>query len=378
MAKWQERRPSEDFHQILDKDGEVVGEPPDVDGETLVRMYRTMVQAREFDEKTLNMQRRGEVSIIARSTGEEAVSCGSAAALREGDWCFPSYRQSPAGFYWGVRMDRAVAALMGAEPETVDEHLPLPEEEAPPVNFTPVYVPLAVNVTNAVGSSMVDRFRGTDTVSMSYIGDGSTSQGDFHEALNFAGVYDAPAVTVCQNNQWAISVPAHRQTAAETFAQKAQAHGVPHERVDGNDVLAVYDATDEAVERARAGEGPSFIEAVTYRMVEHNTADEESVYRTEQEREYWAERDPIDRLESYLVDRGALDEGDPEAMREEIREEIQSAVNRAREVPVSDPETMFEHHLHEDGWNRQHQREELRAELAGENPFTDFTGEGVQ
>jgi TPP-dependent pyruvate/acetoin dehydrogenase alpha subunit len=186
---------------VLDPDGELVGEPPDVSEETLLRM-----------------QRRGEVSIMARVTGEEAVSCGSAADLKAGDWCFPSYRQTPAGFSWGVRMDRTVAALMGAEPETVDEHLPV--EDAPPVNFTPVYVPLAVNVTNAVGSAMVDRFRGDDHVSLSYIGDGSTSQGDFHEALNFAGVFDAPAVTICQNNKWAISVPAKRQTAAETFAQK--------------------------------------------------------------------------------------------------------------------------------------------------------------
>jgi TPP-dependent pyruvate/acetoin dehydrogenase alpha subunit len=226
---------------------------------------------------------------------------------------------------------------------------------------------------------MVDRFRGEDTVTMSYIGDGSTSQGDFHEALNFAGVFEAPAVTICQNNQWAISVPAHRQTAAEDFARKAEAHGVPYDRVDGNDPLAMYDASVEAVERAREGGGPSYIEAVTYRMVEHNTADEESVYRTEQQRDEWAEKDPIDRFETYLLERGLLDEGDPKAMREEIREEIQQAVNRAREVPVSDPETMFDNHLHgEDSWSTRHQKQELQAELAGENPFTDFTGEGVQ
>ncbi|MFB6109842.1 MAG: thiamine pyrophosphate-dependent enzyme [Halodesulfurarchaeum sp.] len=376
MGKWQEHDPPEDYRQILDPDGNLVGDPPEVDEETLRRMYRTMVQTREFEQKTLNMQRQGEISIIARSTGEEAVAVGSAATLSEGDWCFPSYRQTGALSYWGVPMDRSLANLMGAEPETVDEHLP-PEGE-PPVSFTPVYVPLAVNVTNAVGSAMVDRFRGTDAVSMSYIGDGSTSEGDFHEALNFAGVFDAPAVTIIQNNQWAISVPTQRQTAAETFAQKAEAHGVPHERVDGNDILAVYQASQEAVDRARSGEGPSLIEAVTYRMVEHNTADEESVYRTEEKREDWEERDPIERLEVYLQDEGILDEEDPERIREEIREEIQEAVDRARQVPVSDPETMFEHHLHDETWKRSHQREELRAELAGENPFTDFTGEGLE
>jgi TPP-dependent pyruvate/acetoin dehydrogenase alpha subunit len=376
MSQWQEQRPSEEFYRVLDPDGNVVGEVPDVDEETLTRLYRTMVTSREFDEKTLRMQRRGEVSIVARATGEEAVSCGSAAALSEGDWCFPSYRQTPAAFYWGADMARAVAGLMGAEPETIDEHLPA--EEEPPVSFTPVYVPLAVNVTNAVGSAMVDGFRGNDTVTMSYIGDGSTSQGDFHEALNFAGVFDAPAVTVCQNNQWAISVPAHRQTAAETFAQKAVAHGVPHDRVDGNDVLAVYAKARDHCQRARNGEGAGFIEAVTYRMVEHNTADEESVYRDADEREYWEDRDPIDRFETFLLREGVLEEGDPERVREEVRDEIQAAVNEAREVPVSDPETMFEHHLHGESWARDHQRQELRAERNGENPFTDFTGEGLE
>jgi len=375
MDHWEEVEPSEDLHRILNPDGEVVSDPPDVADETLRRMYRTMVRSREFDEKTLRMQRRGEISIISRTTGEEAVSCGSAAAHETGDWCFPSYRQRPAALYWDVDMSRGVAGLMGAEPETIDDHLPVDTE--PPVNFTPIYVPLAVNVTNAVGSAMTDGFQGEDTVTMSYIGDGSTSQGDFHEALNFAGVLDAPAVTICQNNQWAISVPSHRQTAAETFAQKAEAHGVPYDRVDGNDILAMYETSRKHCERAREGGGPGFIEAVTYRMVEHNTADEESVYRNEELAEAWAERDPIERFETYLLDQGILDGDEPETIREVAREEIQEAVNQAREVPVSDPETMFAHHLKDDTWKHRHQRQELRAEMRGENPFTDFTGAGI-
>ena len=375
MPQWTERRPSEEFYRVLAPDGTLVREPPDISAETMRRMYRAMLQTRAVDEKTLAMQRRGEISIIARSTGEEAVACGSAAALEAGDWCFPTYRQTPALLYWGARMDRAIASLMGAEPETINEHLPV--EDEPDVTFTPVYVPLAVNVTNAVGSAMVDRFRGDDHVTMSYIGDGSTSEGDFHEALNFAGVFDAPAVTICQNNQWAISVPARRQTAAETFAQKAEAHGVPYDRVDGNDVFAMYERSKAAVDRARDGGGPAFIEAVTYRMVEHNTADEESVYRDDSERDYWADKDPVDRLETYLLAQGVLDDGDPERIRDQLREEVQAAVDRAREVPVSDPRTMFDNHLKATSWNERHQRAELQAELEGENPFTDFTGEGL-
>jgi TPP-dependent pyruvate/acetoin dehydrogenase alpha subunit len=265
---------------------------------------------------------------------------------------------------------------MGTEPETIDEHLPPTDDGG--VTFTPVYVPLTVNVTNAVGSAMTDEFRNSDGVSLSVVGDGSTSQGDFHEALNFAGVFEAPAVTVCQNNQWAISVPAQRQTAAETFAEKAAAHGVPYDRVDGNDVLAVYEVTKKHCDRAREGDGPAFIEALTYRTVEHNTADEASVYRDEDQVEYWSERDPIDRFETYLLAEGVLDSGEPEEIRAALQTEIEDAVEAARSVPVSDPETMFEHHLEGESWARNHQRQELRAEQRGENPFTDFTGAGIE
>jgi TPP-dependent pyruvate/acetoin dehydrogenase alpha subunit len=375
MSQWTEQRPAEDFHRILAPDGSLDGEPPDLSAEDLCHLYRSLVLTRAFEDKTLRLQRRGELSIAARSRGEEAVALGSAAALSADDWCFPSYRQTAALAVWDAPLDRAMATLMGLEPETVDEHLPV--ESPPEVNFTPTYVPLAVNVTNAVGSAMADRFSDRETVTLSYIGEGSTSQGDFHEALNFAGVYDAPAVTVIQNNQWAISVPAHQQTAAETFAVKGAAHGVPHERVDGNDVLAVYEATKEAVERARAGNGPGLIECVTYRMVEHNTADEPSVYRDESEREYWAERDPLDRFEAYLREAGHLDDGAIEEIETEATERVDDAVRRAREVPASAPERMFDHHLHTASWTERHQRSELRAELDGRNPFTDFTGEGL-
>jgi TPP-dependent pyruvate/acetoin dehydrogenase alpha subunit len=375
MSQWTEERPAEDFHRVLAPDGSLVGDPPDLAADGLARLYRSLVRTRAFEDKTLFLQRRGEVSIAARSRGEEAVALGAAAALSPGDWCFPSYRQTAALAYWDAPLDRAVANLMGTEPETIDEHLPV--DDPPEVNFTPIYVPLAVNVTNAVGSAMADRFNDRDTVTLSFIGDGSTSQGDFHEALNFAGVYDAPAVTVVQNNQWAISVPAHRQTASETFAQKADAHGVPAERVDGNDVFAVYEATARAVERARAGEGPTLIECVTYRMVEHNTADEPSVYRDEAEREYWAERDPLDRLEDYLREKGHIDGAEIEAIASEATEEVDAAVRRAREVPTSAPERMFDHHLHTESWTERHQRAELRAELEGKNPFIDFNGEGL-
>lgn len=376
MPRWDEARPSEEFYRLLAPDGTLRGERPDLNEDRLLRLYRTMRLARRFDERATSLQRRGEISILSSSVGEEAIPVGSAAALEPGDWCFYTYRQTPATLYWGASLARTVASLMGAEPETVDEHLPVGEEGAPEVNFPPVYIPLAANVTNAVGSAMADRFAGTDAVTLSYVGDGSTSQGGFYEALNFAGVFEAPAVTICHNNQWAISVPAHRQTAAETFAKKAEAAGIPHERVDGNDVLGVYEVTREAVQQARDGGGPSFIECVTYRRGDHNTADDARAYRSEEEREYWEERDPIDRFETYLESEGVLDADRRESIEVEVEERIAEAVDRAREVPESDPQRMFDNHLSGSSWNERRQRAELRAELEGRNPFTDVAGAG--
>ncbi|NIC00750.1 thiamine pyrophosphate-dependent enzyme [Halobacterium sp. R2-5] len=376
MAKWTESRPDEDFSRVLAPDGTLSGEAP-VDEATALRMYETMKLSRRYDEKMLSLQRRGEISILSRSWGEEAIPVGSAAALEAGDWCFPTYRQTPSKLYWGGPLDRAVAGLMGHEPETIEEHLPLDEADEPAVNFSPIYIPLAANVTNAVGSAMADKFEDGNTVTLSYIGDGSTSQGDFYEALNFAGVFDAPAVTICHNNQWAISVPSHRQTAADTFAQKAEAAGMPHERVDGNDVFAVYAATQRAVERARSGEGPTLLECVTYRVDDHNTADDAGAYRDESEQEFWAERDPVDRLEAYLRSEDALDDEAIEAIEADADERVEEAVDRARDVPEDDPERIFDNHLQSESWNERHQREELRAEQRGENPFTDFTGDGL-
>lgn len=371
MSKWAERRPEEDFYRVLNPDGEIEGAEPDLSDSTLVRAYEALLQTRTFEEKVYRMQRSGELSIMAKTRGEEAVALGNAMALRDDDWWFPSYRQTSGMLYHDVPMDRFIARLMGTEPETVDEHLPVAEEDAPPINIVSGYVPLAVNIANAAGSAMVDRFAENDTVTMAHIGDGATSEGDFYEGMNFAGVFDAPLVTICQNNQWAISVPSHRQTAAETFAQKAEAVGIPHDRVDGNDLLAVYQKTSEAVERATTGGGPTFIECVTYRMGEHNTADESSVYRDDDEREFWAERDPVDRFEAYLRNKDLLNENKIQELQDRVEEKVQQAVDAARAIPRSDPELMFENHLHGDSWKENTQRSQLKDELEGRNPFIE-------
>jgi TPP-dependent pyruvate/acetoin dehydrogenase alpha subunit len=371
---WSEERPPEDFYQILDSDGTLIDDPPEVDDEELLDWYRVFVGTRTVEEKMLNMQRSGEASLVTQSKGEEATPLGAAAALAPDDWIFHTYRQHPAQLYWETPMARVIANTMGFAPETINENLDDPET---PVTFSPDYTPVGVNVTNAVGTAMADMYNDRETVTLVFVGDGSTSEGSFHDGMNFAGIFDPPVVIICQNNQWAISEPSQRQTGAGTFAQKGEAYGVPHERVDGNDVLAVYETTKNAVEAARDNGGPTFIECVTYRMGNHNTSDNADLYRDEEEqKEYWKDRDPVDRFETYLQDEGILDDETKSEIEDEAEEEVSDAVDTARNIPDTEPERMFDHHLHETPWYEHHQRAELQREMNGENPFTDFTGEG--
>jgi pyruvate dehydrogenase E1 component alpha subunit len=232
----------------------------------------------------------------------------------------------------------------------------------------PMAVPVGSQVLHAVGIAWAMKYRETNDVAMTFFGDGATSEGDFHEGLNMAGVYQLPAIFVCQNNQWAISVPREHQTRAHTLAQKALAYGVPGIQVDGNDVLAVYAAAKEAVDRARSGGGPTMIECVTYRMMMHTTADDPKRYRTEEEVEGWRKRDPITRFQKYLMDRGKLTQEDVEGLESEIEKEIQAAVDRAEKVMKAppDPLDMFDHAYADMPPHIAAQKAELKAELAGE------------
>ena len=242
----------------------------------------------------------------------------------------------------------------------------------------PYAVFLGANIPLAVGSAMADKLAGRDSISLAFIGEGSTTEGDFHDGLSFAGVFDSPVVVIIQNNQWCISMPASKQTAAETFAQKAIAHGIPHHRIDGNDVFAVYQTVKQAADRARKGQGATVIEAVTYRMLDHNTADSAEVYRTEDEADYWQALDPFDRFEKYLLAEKIIDGNTGKKMAAEADVWLREAIDRGRAVPPTHPSAMFESHLHgEPSWSERHQRAELAAELAGQNPLTDFTGEGL-
>lgn len=376
--KWREKRPDEDFERLLDPEGRLSDAAPKVADEELMRWYRAFVETRTLETMGLRLQRRGVLSVAGSSLGEEACGLGAAAALAPGDWLHPSYRQTSALMYWKAPVDRMMASLLGHAPEHARAQLPLDPEAAPKIKMTPYPVFLGSNVPMAVGVALADKLNQRPHVSLVFLGEGATSSADFHEGLGLAGVLKAPVVVFIQNNQWSISVPACRQTAARTFAEKAVAHGIPHRRVDGNDVFAVYAAVKDAVESARTGGGPTVIEGVTYRMQDHNSADSAAIYRGEEEVTYWATRDPLDRFERYLTARGLLDDSVRERVKGEVEPALRAAIDRARAVPPTPPETIFLNHLNGDpGWSFRHQERESVVELAGGNPFVDFTGQGL-
>jgi pyruvate dehydrogenase E1 component alpha subunit len=316
---------------ILDSEGKLDAalepalSPPD-----LKSLYRAMLLARRLDERMVRLQRQGRIGTFAPTKGQEASQLGSAFTLRKTDWMVPSFRETAAMIWRGWPIEKLLlffsGHLEGGQP-AADQH------------DLPITIPVATQLPHAVGLAYAAQYRGDDVVVMAYFGDGATSEGDFHEALNFAGVWHVPIVFVCQNNQWAISVPLKKQTHSRTIAQKALAYGLPGIQVDGNDVLAVYAAAREAVDRARAGDGPTLIECVTYRLGVHTTADDPTKYRSDEEVAMWAQKDPLTRFRAYLEQRDLLDAG----LEQRVDEEIAEAVRRFEAAPTADPLTMFDH-----------------------------------
>ena len=354
---------SVDHLSILNEKGELDKElEPDIPEELLLKLHRFMVLSRGFDDRLLNLQRQGRIGTFAPITGQEAAQLGAVALLRPSDWFVPSFRETGAELWRGRSMESVILTFGGySEGALVGRE---GEEEAPKNNM-PVAVPVGSQIPHAVGIGWGIKYRNKDDVAMTFFGDGATSEGDFHEGMNFAGVYKCPVVFVCQNNQWAISVPRKKQTASETLAQKALAYGMPGIQVDGNDVLAVYAAAKEAVERARKGDGPSMIECVTYRIKMHTTADDPKRYRKEEEVEEWKKRDPISRFEKYLKDKGLLSDEKIEEINSQVQEEIKFAVERAEKLMknFTDPLQMFDHAYAELPRYLKEQREELAEEV---------------
>lgn len=345
--------------QILDDAGtlhDVEGYPiDDLGDEDFRTLYKFMVVSRRIDKQAINLQRQGQLGVYASLLGQEAAQIGGAYALAARDWVFPSYREMGTAIVRGVDPGRLLHQWRGTWLSGYD-----PYEH----RFGLLSIPIGTQALHAAGFAMASRFDGTDIVTMAYFGDGATSEGDPHEALNFAAVYDAPVVFFVQNNQYAISTPLSEQTKAPTIAHKAVGYGMPGYRCDGNDVLATYAVTKQAVERARRGEGPSLIEAVTYRMEAHTTADDPTRYRTPAEMEEWQRRDPIARFQAFITARGLLDDdlkaqidADTEALATRMREEIY-------EAPHGDPLELFDHVYVDQIPELEAQRAFLATELA--------------
>jgi pyruvate dehydrogenase E1 component alpha subunit len=341
-----------DYLSILDSDGTLDDAlDPGISPDLLKRMYRAMLLGRRLDERMVRLQRQGRVGTFAPIKGQEAAQIGTVATLTPRDWMVPSFRETAAMLWRGWPIERMLmffaGYLEGGQPAAGQRDLP-------------ITIPVSTQLPHAVGLAYAAQYKDDDAVVMAYFGDGATSEGDFHEAANFAGVWHVPVVFVCQNNQWAISVPLKKQTHSRTIAQKALAYGFPGIQVDGNDLLAVYTATQEAVARARAGEGPTLIECVTYRLGVHTTADDPTKYRSDDEVKAWEKKDPLTRLVPYLERKGLLTPG----LEEEVDAEIAAAIARFESVPPPDPVSAFDHVYAERPPHLERQRAEMIDRLA--------------
>ncbi len=337
---------------ILDSEGNLdTALEPKLSADDLKRLYRAMVLGRRLDERMLRLQRQGRIGTFAPIKGQEASQIGSVFTLKPTDWLVPSFRETASMLWRGWPIEKLLSLYAGR----LEGSSPGPEQRD-----LPVTIPVATQLPHAVGIAYAIQYRSEEAVVMAYFGDGATSEGDFHEACNFAGVWHVPVVFLCQNNQWAISVPVKKQTNSRTIAQKAIAYGFPGIQVDGNDVLAVYAASREAVDRARAGEGPTLIECVTYRLGVHTTADDPTKYRTDEEVKAWEQKDPLTRFRAYLEKKNLLEPG----LEEQIDEEIARAVERFEAMPPADPLGMFEHAYAELPPHLVAERAEMAARLA--------------
>ncbi len=320
--------------------------------EELLHGYRALVRARTFDERAIVLQRQGKLGVYPPYRGQEAAQVGAALALEQDDWLVPSYRETAAALTHGLAMHQIVL-YWRAHPAGWR----FPDD----ARVLPFAIPIATQLPQAVGIAHAGTFQQRPWVAMTFIGDGGTSEGDFHEALNFAGVFDAPAVFVVQNNGWAISVPTERQMRNQRIAERAAGYGIPGVVVDGNDLVAMWTASREAVERARAGKGPTLIEAVTYRLAPHTTSDDPSRYRDEDEAKRREAEEPVRRLRALIESRGWWDEDREEQLVGEILAEIAEAVRVADEAPEPTPETIVEHVYAEMGPDQRAAWEVLRA-----------------
>ena len=341
---------------------------PAIQRETLLRLYREMVRLRTLDERMMTLQRQGRVGFYGACTGQEAATLASAIALDPNDWIFPALREGGAMLLRGFPLVPYLCQIFGnVGDETKGRQMPshMASKSVKQVSWSSC---IGTQLPQAVGAAMAARIKGDKTVIAAYLGDGATSEGDFHVALNFAGVFKAPVVFVCQNNHWAISVPSSKQTASETIAIKAQAYGFPGVKVDGNDAVAVYLAVRAAVERARSGGGPTLVECETYRIGAHSSSDDPTRYRDEREVEQWKKRDPIELFRSRLTGWGYWTAREEDELRAKALEEVNAAIAEAEKKPDPPREGLFDDVYSTLPWTLREQRDELLAAPAVPRP----------
>lgn len=330
--------------------------PPDA---VALRAYREMKRLRLIDARMILLQRQGRVGFYGACTGQEATPIAAALAIEPSDWVFPALRESVMMLVRGFPLVTYLAQVYGNAGDILKGRQMPSHMSGKQVNQVSWSSCLGPQIPQAVGAAWAAKLKGDRAVTLGFMGDGSTSEPDFHNAMNFAAVFKTPCVLICQNNHWAISVPSSRQTASPTFAIKGRAYGIPSVRVDGNDLLAVFHVVTEAVARARRGEGPTFIEALTYRIGAHSTSDDPTRYRTQEEVEAWMKKDPLARLRNYVVGRGLVDEAADAAMEAELNAEIAAAIKEVEAFGPPARETLFEDVYAELPWHLEEQKEEL-------------------
>ncbi len=340
---------------ILDKDGNVDDKlASGFTKENISQMYYYMNLLRKFDEKLFKLQRSGKIGTYAQTKGQEASEIGSGLALKENDWFVPSFRELGIYLTRGTPKNLLVQAWNGDT-----RALGNPNHSR---NLA-LSIPIGSQCLHAAGLAWASKIKKENDVTIVYFGEGATSEGDFHEALNFAGVFNLPVVFFCQRNGWSISTPTEKETKSETIAQKAIAYGFKGIQVDGNDVLAVNKVTSQALEKARSGDGPTLIESITYRMGDHTTSDNSLKYRTQQEIDEWTSKDPLTRLEKYITNNNILSEQEKQEIHTRIETEIKEAVDGGLEIQKPNPEQMFDDVFAQMPEMLKEQKEELMAEL---------------
>lgn len=317
-----------------------------IDSATLLRMYETMVLLRNLDAKMLLLQRQGRIGFWGPIKGQEAATIGSCAAFEDRDWILPALREAGAAIYRGFSLTEMVSQCLGnSGDKTLGRQMPC-HYTFRAKNYVAMSSVIGTQIPHAVGVAMAAKIRKDPVVAAGYLGDGATSSTDYHAAMNFAAVYKAPVVIICQNNGWAISVPLCKQTATATIAQKAVAYGMEGVRVDGNDLLAVYLATKRAVEKARRGDGPTFLELLTYRVLGHSSSDDPTRYRDPKEVKYWEDRDPIERCRAYLERVGLWNAEKEEELDGALNARIATAIREAEAMPPVAAESLIQDVYH--------------------------------